>query len=283
MALLAETEPNDTTATANALAGSEAVVYGTIDPFADVDYFSFTANAGDRVSVATMTQFSNSGSTDTDVSIIASDGTTVLENDNDSGSFSTLSSAISGTVIPAAGTYYIWVDGRSTTTPITPYHLHLRVLGGTPTAEVEPNNDTLTATPVAASGWMSGTITATTDPDLFSITLNAGDSVFIALDMDPDRDPANTNWNGRVGLGLFGDTGNQILVANDGSTTKPHAEAFFITVKERRHLLPVRRQRRGHRPRRQRPLPPERAGDPEAGADRLHGHRQQRRAQGPRA
>ena len=85
MALLAETEPNDTTATANALAGSEAVVYGTIDPAADVDYFSFTANAGDRVSVATMTQFSNGGSTDTNVSIIASDGTTVLENDNDSG------------------------------------------------------------------------------------------------------------------------------------------------------------------------------------------------------
>jgi subtilisin-like proprotein convertase family protein len=231
MALTSETEPNDTTATANALAGTEAVVLGTINPAADVDYFSFTANAGDHVSVATMTQWSNGGSTDTNVSIIASDGTTVLENDNDSGSFSSLASAISGTVIPAAGTYYVWVDGVSTTSTITPYHLHVRILSGSPTAEAEPNNDVANANPLPASGWVSGTITATTDPDLFSVALAAGDSVYITLDMDPDRAAANTNWNGRVGLGLFGDTGNQILVVNDGSTTKPHAEAFFFTVK----------------------------------------------------
>ena len=49
MAFFAETESNDTAATANALPGSEAVVYGTIAPAADVDYFSFTANAGDYV------------------------------------------------------------------------------------------------------------------------------------------------------------------------------------------------------------------------------------------
>ncbi|MBI4916794.1 MAG: proprotein convertase P-domain-containing protein [Acidobacteria bacterium] len=231
MALTSETEPNDTTATANALAGTETVVLGTINPAADVDYDSFTANAGDHVSVATMTQWSNGGSTDTNVSIIASDGTTVLENDNDSGSFSSTSSAIAGTVIPASGTYYVWVDGVSTTSTITPYHLHVRILSGSPTAEVEPNNDTTNANPLPASGWVSGTITATTDPDLFSLALAAGDSVYVTLDMDPDRAAANTNWNGRVGLGLFGDAGNQILIVNDGSTTKPHAEAFFFTVK----------------------------------------------------
>jgi hypothetical protein len=232
MAFFAETEPNDTAATATALPGSEAVVYGTIVPAADVDYFSFTANAGDRVSAAAMTQFSNGGSTDTILTLYASDGTTVLETDDDSGSFSATSSVISGTIIPAAGTYYILVDGFSTTSTINPYHLHVRVLSGTPTAEVEPNNDPAAATPLPASGWASGTITATTDPDFFSIALNAGDTVFMALDMDPDRDPANTNWNGRLGLGLFGDAGNQILVANDGSTIKPHAEAFFYTVQD---------------------------------------------------
>jgi hypothetical protein len=45
----------------------------------------------------------------------------------------------------------------------------VRVLSGTPTPEVEPNNDLATATPLAGSGWMSGTISATTDPDFFSI------------------------------------------------------------------------------------------------------------------
>jgi hypothetical protein len=100
MSFFAETEANDTPATANALPGTEAVVYGAIVPATDVDYYSFTANAGDYVSAATMTQFSNGGSTDTTLSIIASDGTTVLETDTDNGSFSSLSSAISGTSIP---------------------------------------------------------------------------------------------------------------------------------------------------------------------------------------
>ncbi|HNS01925.1 MAG TPA: proprotein convertase P-domain-containing protein, partial [Anaerolineae bacterium] len=65
--------------------------------------------------------------------------------------------------------------------------------------------------------------------DFFSFTLNAGDSVFLGLDMDPGRVASNTAWNGRVGLGPFN---NFILVANDGSTTKPHAEAFFMTVQQ---------------------------------------------------
>jgi hypothetical protein len=72
-------------------------------------------------------------------------------------------------------------------------------------------------------------MSATTDPDLFSFALNAGDSVYLALDMDPNRDPTNTNWNGRLGLGVFN---NFFLVANDSSTTKPHAEAFFFTVQD---------------------------------------------------
>ncbi len=228
MAFFLETEPNDTAATANALAGSGAVVYGTITA-GDNDYFAFTANAGDRVSAAVMTQFSNV-SGDSRLDIIGTDGTTSLEFDDDSGSFSGLSSAISGTLLPAAGTYYVRVYGYSATTVITPYHLHVKVASGSATAEVEPNNDLATATPLPASGWVSGTITATTDPDFFSFSLNAGDSVFLALDMDPDRAAANTNWNGRVGFGIF--AGNQILVANDSSTTKPHAEAFFMTVRD---------------------------------------------------
>ncbi len=227
MAMLEETEPNDTAATANVLIGTPVVIHGTITA-GDYDYFSFYANAGDRVYAAPQTQWSNI-SGDSRLDVMASDGVTSLEFDDDSGSFSGLASAIAGTIIPADGTYYVRVYGYSATTVITPYFLHVRVQSGTPTPEVEPNNDTATATPLGPTGWMSGTITATTDPDLFSFTLNAGDSVYLALDMDPDRLPTNTNWNGRVGLGLFN---NFLLVANDGSTTKPHAEALFMTVKE---------------------------------------------------
>jgi subtilisin-like proprotein convertase family protein len=228
MAFFNETEPNDTAATANALPGSQAVVYGNI-PAGDYDYFSFTANAGDRVYAAVQTQWSNA-SGDSRLDVMASDGTTSLEFDDDNGSFSSLASAIGGTIIPAAGTYYVRVYGYSATTVITPYYLHVRVQSGTPAPEVEPNNDLITANPLPASGWVSGNIAATTDPDFFSFTLNAGDSVFLGLDMDPDRATSNTNWNGRLGLGIF--AGNQILVVNDGSTTKPHAEAFFMTVQQ---------------------------------------------------
>ncbi len=229
MGFFNETEPNDTAATANALPGSQVAVYGTISPATEVDFFSFTATAGDRVYAAAQTQWSNGGSTDTIVDIYASDGTTVLESDDDNGSFSATSSAIGGTIIPADGTYYVRVDGFSTTATITPYYLHVRVQSGAPTAEVEPNNDTTTATPLAASGWMTGTMLATTDPDLFSFTLNAGDSVYLGLDMDPGRVASNTNWNGRLGFGVLN---NFFLVANDGGTTKPHAEAFFMTVQQ---------------------------------------------------
>ena len=227
MSFLNETEPNDTAATANVLIGTPVVVYGTITA-GDYDYFSFVANEGDRVYAAPMTQFSNV-SGDSKLDIMASDGVTSLEFDDDSGSFSGTASAIGGTIIPADGTYYVRVYGYGATTVITPYHLHVRVQSGAPTAEVEPNNDTTTANPLPANGWASGTISATTDPDLFSFSLNAGDSVFLGLDMDPDRLTTNTNWNGRLGLGIFN---GFLLVANDSSTTKPHAEAFFMTVKE---------------------------------------------------
>ena len=231
MALVNETEPNDTPATANALTGSQAVVLGNISPANDVDYFSFTANAGDRVYAAMQTSWSNV-SGDSRLQIIDSDGTTVLEFDDDDGAFGALSSAIGGTVIPATGTYYVRAYGYSATTVITPYHLHLRVQSGTPTPEVEPNNNTVDANPLPASGWVSGNISATTDPDVFSFSLDAGDSVFLALDQDPDRDPSNSAWDARLGLGLFGDGGNMILLGNGASSTRPNAEAFFMTVQQ---------------------------------------------------
>lgn len=229
MAFFNETEPNNTAATANALSGSQAVVLGNVNPAGDYDYFSFTANAGDRVFAAVQTQWSTV-SGDSRLDIMASDGTTSLEFDDDDGTFASFSSSIAGTRIPATGTYYVRVYGYSATTVITPYHLHFRVQSGSPTAEVEPNNTAATATPLAASQWMSGTITGLTpELDYFSFTLNAGDSVYLSLDMDPGRLASNAAWNGRLG---FGPLNGFILVTNDSSTTKPNSEALFMTVQD---------------------------------------------------
>lgn len=98
-----EVEPNNTPATANPLGGS-ALVSGNIWPIADLDYFSFSGNAGDRVYAATMTSFA-AGATDTTLTLFDTDGTTIIEVDVNDGSFAASSSSIAGATLPATGTY----------------------------------------------------------------------------------------------------------------------------------------------------------------------------------
>ncbi len=67
---------------------------------------------------------------------------------------------------------------------------------GTPTAEIEPNDTPATANALAAYGWVAGRATsAATDLDCYSLSLNAGDTVYLSLDLDPERD--TVEWNGR--------------------------------------------------------------------------------------
>ena len=72
-----EVEPNGTSATATPLAGTNVVVRANLFPNGDIDFYSFTATAGDRIYAATMTGFSAGSSTDSQLTLLASDGTTV--------------------------------------------------------------------------------------------------------------------------------------------------------------------------------------------------------------
>lgn len=235
--LPSEVEPNATSATANALtldASGSAFIQGNIYANGDQDFFSFTAAAGDRVYAAVMTSASANTSSDSQLRLFASDGTTVIEFDDDDGSLGGLSSTIAGATIPAAGTYFLRVNHFSATNQLRPYGLYLRRVSGTPVAEVEPNDTPATATPMPASRWVSGARNPAlaTEQDWYSMSLNAGDTVYLSLDLDPERD--NVQWNGRLGLALFGDANNQILVVDDastGSAANPLSEAFFFTVK----------------------------------------------------
>ena len=231
---VAEVEPNDTSAQATPLGSSSAVARGSVFPNGDIDWYSFTAAAGDRVYAAVMTSFSASASTDSQLRIFAADGTTLIEFDEDDGSLGTLSSTIAGATLPSAGTYFVQVKHFSATSTLRPYQLHFRLQSGAPTPEVEPNDSAGTANPLPAGGWVSGRRdpAAATEQDWYSFDLNAGDTVFLSLDLDPERD--NVQWNGRLGLGLFGDGDNQILVVDDGSAgsvANPLSEALFMTVK----------------------------------------------------
>ena len=232
-----EIEPNGTSGTATPLASNTVVVGGNVYPAADVDFYSFSAAVGDRIYAATQTLFDASASGDTVIELIGTDGITVLETDNNDGTFNASSSSIAGFAITTAGTHFLRVRHNVGTGTVRPYALHFRNQTTAATAEVEPNNDTATATPIPASGHVSGTITAVSpgEADFYSIALNAGDSVYLSLDMNPERDA--TVWNGRVGFAQFGNPpANQILLANDAnagaSGTDPNSEAFFFTVKD---------------------------------------------------
>ena len=229
-----EVEPNNTTAEANPLPGTNSTVRGNIQPNGDVDRFSFSATTGDRVFSALMTSASSSASTDSQLRLFLPDGTTVLEFDEDDGSLGTLSSTLANVAIPSAGTYILEVRHFSATNTLRPYELHFRLQSGSPTPEVEPNDTAGTANPLPLNGYVSGARNpaVATEQDWYSMNLAAGDTVYLGLDLDPERD--NVQWNGRLGIALFGDADNQILVVDDasvGSPTNPLSEAMFMTVK----------------------------------------------------
>jgi len=230
-----EVEPNGTAASATPLGGPGYVrMQGTVFPAADVDFYSFAALAGDRVYAAVVTSANTSTSADSQLRLIGSDGTTVLEFDEDDGSLAATSSSIAGTVIPADGTYYLRVNHFNAAQTLRPYELHFRIQRGAPTPEVESNDTPATANPLPANGWVSGARSpaAATEQDWYSFTANAGDTVFLSLDADPERDAVQ--WNARLGIALFGDAGNQILVIDDnstGSAANPLSEALVFTIK----------------------------------------------------
>jgi subtilisin-like proprotein convertase family protein len=223
-----ESEPNGTCGTADALTGSEGKIRGQTFPVAtDVDWYSFTAPAGAKVYTGTVTSMSAQGA-DTVLDVFAADCTTILETDDEDGTFGGSSSSIAGTTLAAGGTYYLRVTNFSTTSFIVPYDLYFAVRTGAPTAETEPNNN---GTPQAlpASGYVSGAVDPVGDTDTFSFSANAGDTIVLSQDLDPERDV--TNFNGRIGLGLFG-TPTLFLVTGDGGTFDTiDSEAFYITVR----------------------------------------------------
>ena len=219
-----EVEPNNTLAQANLLPGTGHKITGNIYPVGDVDTFSFQANAGDRVYAAVQTQFSPA-SLDSELTVLDSVGT-VLEYDDNDGSFATTSSSIAGTVIPASGTYFLKVNQFGATSTIRPYYLYFRLQAGSPAGETEPNDTSDTATAAPVNGWIAGNFATNIDADFYSLDLNAGDTVFLSLDLDPERDDITSN--GRLGIGLFS---GYVLLINDTTTATPNSEAFFLTVK----------------------------------------------------
>jgi subtilisin-like proprotein convertase family protein len=226
-------EPNDDPGHASRIASGERI-RGDLAPEGDVDYYRFTADAGERVFAAVINAGAAESATDARLTIEDESGTPI-EIDDDNGSQSAQSPSIAGAVIPASGTYYLEVDddGGDEGSTENPYYLYLQLRSGPPASEVEPDPPQ-SATPIG-SGFLSGARNPAGDADFYSMNLEAGDTVFLSLDLDPERD--GVTFNGRLGLGLTGDTENQVLVVNDaGASEAPEptipSEAMAMTVSE---------------------------------------------------
>jgi hypothetical protein len=238
---VAETEPNNTSGTATPLTFTPtAIVTAAINPGGDLDFYTFTAAAGSKVWLETDTGgVQNAGATsrDTKVDLLAADGTTVIENDDDDGTAnggdgtieSGLSSIIAGRTLTAGGTYFIRVQAFTVTGIINPYRLFVSLTNVSATAEVEANDTAATANVANSPALRSGSIGVAADVDYYSVSANAGDTIFFPVDADPERDGTGTDL-----IVEFRDPADALLLSVDSSTAgdlaNPAAEGANYTV-----------------------------------------------------
>jgi subtilisin-like proprotein convertase family protein len=234
----AESEPNDAPAQASSLM-PDMRVRASLQPAGDVDYYRFEAHAGDRVFANVVTAGQLAAPADSKLTLLAADGTTPLEVDDDNGSQQALASSIAGARIPSDGVYYLRVeDARGASAIAAPYDLYLALRAGAPAIESEPNNKPSEANPLI-NGEVVG-LHEPEDKDWFAVNLRAGDTVFLSLDLDPERDEQSSDL--ALGFGPAGDEGDvekpeRILTVDDPQPgdppeATPPSEAMTMTVSQ---------------------------------------------------
>lgn len=230
-ATAAEVEPNNTPAQAtpiNLIVQQLSSMTGAIDVENDVDYFSFSATPG-----AKLWAYVDTGGPRAPLSrdnslltLYDSDGTSVIEEDDDDGLgtglngviLSSLASVIGGRTLPgspgANRTYYLRVKSK-TTDRLNPYTLYVILTNSPAPAEVEPNNSAEMANQIMAAdalfGLRAAAINPAGDADFFSFQANANDIFFFSADGDPERDGASVTLD----VELRSATGNIILMGGN--------------------------------------------------------------------
>jgi hypothetical protein len=235
-----ESEPNNTSGTATALTFTPTAITTASITSGDIDFYTFTAPAGSRVWIETDTggtQNAGATSRDTVIDLLAADGTTVIENDDDDGTGNGgdgtietgLASIIDGQTLTTGGTYFIRVQAFSPTGIINPYRLFVSLTNVAATAEVEANDTAATANVANSPALRSGSIGVLGDADYYSVSANAGDTIFFQADADPDRD-----GNGSDLVVEFRSPADAVLLSVDSSITgdvdNPAAEGANYTV-----------------------------------------------------
>ena len=238
-----EVEPNNTPGTATPLAFVSqpcAVGAGAINPGGDLDYWAISAPAGSKVwaFVDTGGTPAPSGTSDDSfLTLFDTNGTTVLETDDDDGTGtgcdssieSTLSSAIAGRTLATGGVYFLQVRAFGAADVINPYKLFVVVTTDV-TAEVEPNNTAATANSIVTTGvpigHRSGSINPAGDVDFYSVQATAGNIIYVNADCDPEA-----NGGTDLVVDIIDTDGVAVLLTIDNSITAIRAaEASCLTA-----------------------------------------------------
>ena len=244
----AETEPNDTPATADpAFFGG----VGSINPAGDAEFYSLgTPASGSRVFA--MVDGVAGNSTDFDMRVTTAVDTLEYDDIDNTAPFGALAPNVAGTPLTGVSSF-LRVNHYTanpapnlppplpTPTAAEPYRLYYVVQppGGNPlqgcasqmtsaTAESEPN-DTIGTADVAVNQYFSGVLSLpspSTDVDNFSFTASAGDLIFLSVDGDPCRNGTPIN----AGLELLDSAGAVLIGVNDsGSTSDTASGAGSLT------------------------------------------------------
>jgi hypothetical protein len=142
------------------------VAIGNVFPVADLDYWSFDGERGDKVYAAVETSGDAANSQNSELRLIGTDGTTVLETDLDDGQLRHHLVHHRRRHLPGAGTFYLQSSTTGHGLPPS-YHLHFRLQSGRP-PRGRAQRHSRHREPLPANGWVSGSRGTTTDQDWYS-------------------------------------------------------------------------------------------------------------------
>jgi hypothetical protein len=185
---LSEAEPNDTPAEANELPAVQ-VMGGTIDPAGDQDYYALDGVNTSWGFIALLQTDNSTDSQDGTLTALGSDGSTVLQ--EDTGSWEHGSGIALQNYADGPSEHYLRVNEDGDDATVTTYTLRLFQTVVSTQPETEPNDSRASGTP--SSFTMEGVLSTPGDRDCFAFQGEAGDTILLAVDGDPENDGSLAN------------------------------------------------------------------------------------------
>jgi hypothetical protein len=225
--LLAESEPNGTRGTANAISLNTSVV-GFLLAYTDIDYYSVAATAAGTLSVVFDVPTNSSSSDYFKLGLYDASGTLLSL-------FSTGVDKTYSVGIAAAGTYYISVTGNDYLDGYYyssgQYSLTVsNVAGATNGSESEANDTRATSDTATLGTAITGQLSSYTDLDYYSVAATAAGTLSVVFDV-----PTNSSSSDYFKLGLYDASGTLLSLFSTGvdktySVGIAAAGTYYISV-----------------------------------------------------